>query len=125
MKAILRALLPYIIGAGLLALVIAGIWWYGESQREAGRQECEAAHNLADLESFKQEATKLSGISSQLETGLEALRDAEPKVIERYTRVEVQAPLPAGCVRDAFRVRETNAAIREANTSRKSIGAVP
>lgn len=79
----------------------------------------------AELEQFKRTSNELAGLSQMLEGAAQTLATAKPKTIERYTRVEVQSPLPAGCMRDAARVRETNSAIGEANAARQSLSPVP
>lgn len=112
-------------GAVVLGLAGAGVAWYGHSQREAGRAECEEAHRVAGLEEFKTEAERLTGLSQSLADTADRIANVEPKVIERYTREIVQRPLPADCVRDPGRVRATNDAIDAANAARQSQRAVP
>lgn len=80
---------------------------------------------LAELTEFKNQTARLGGISDTLEGALVALRDSEPKIIERYTRVEVQTPLPASCRLDAERLQHINEAGRLANTARQPGPAVP
>lgn len=111
-------------GAVVLGLAGAGIAWYGHSQREAGRAECQEAHRVAGLEEFKSEAERLTGLSQSLADTADKLATAHPKVIERYTREIIKSPLPAGCVRDPGRVRATNDAIDAANAARQSQRAV-
>ncbi len=113
--------------AGAVALGAAGaaIAWYGHSQREAGRAECQEAHRVAGLEEFKTEAERLTGLSGDLQARIDQLAATRPQVIERYTREIVQRPLPADCVRDPGRVRATNDAIDAANAARQSERAVP
>ncbi|MDH1177912.1 hypothetical protein N5C72_07490 [Achromobacter mucicolens] len=113
--------------AGAVALGAAGaaIAWYGHSQREAGRAECQEAHRVAGLEEFKTEAERLTGLSQSLADTADKLATAKPQVIERYTREIVQRPLPADCVRDPGRVRATNDAIDAANAARQPQRALP
>lgn len=113
--------------AGALALGAAGaaIAWYGHTQREVGRAECQEAHRVAGLEEFKTEAERLTGLSQSLADTADKLATAKPQVIERYTREIFQRPLPADCVRDPGRVRATNDAIDAANASSQSQRAVP
>ena len=73
---------------------------------------------MADLESFKSESLRLQGLSQNLELQLTALREAQPKIIERFNRVIIEKPLPADCFIDSDRLRELNAAISTANTSK-------
>ena len=72
------------------------------------------------LESFKSESLRLQGLSQNLELQLTALREAQPKIIERFNRVIIEKPLPADCLIDSDRLRELNAAISTANTSKSS-----
>lgn len=106
-------------GAVVLGAGGAGIAWYGHSQREAGRVECQEAHRVAGLEEFKSEAERLTGLSQSLADTADKLATAKPQIIERYTREIVQRPLPADCVRDPGRVRATNDAIDAANAARQ------
>lgn len=112
-------------GVVVLAGAAASVLWYGESERRAGRAECQEAHRVAGLEEFKTEAERLTSLSQSLADTADKLANAEPKVIERYTREIVQRPLPADCVRDPGRVRATNEAIDAANAARQSQRAVP
>ena len=125
MNPLLRAALPYLIGAAALAAVVVGVRWYGASQYQAGVDKANADHTLAELTEFKNQTTRLGGISDTLEGALVALRDAKPKTIERYTRVEVQSPLPAGCRIDVERLQHINEAGRLANTAGQPGPAVP
>ena len=113
-----------IVGAIVLTSAAASVLWYGAAEREAGRAECQEAHRVAGLEEFKTEAERLTGLSQSLANTADMLANAKPKVIERYTRVEVQSPLPADCVRDPDRVRSTNDGIDAANAARQSKRAV-
>jgi len=112
-------------GATVAALAGAGVAWYGHSQREAGRAECQEAHRVAGLEEFKSEAERLTGLSGDLQARIDQLAATRPQVIERYTREIVQRPLPPDCVRDPGRVRTTNEAIDAANAARQPQRAVP
>ncbi|WP_313378155.1 hypothetical protein [Achromobacter insolitus] len=125
MNLLLRAAAPYLIGAALVVVVILGVRWYGASQFRAGVDKANADHTLAELNEFKAQTGRLAGISSTLEDALAVLRDAKPKIIERYTRVEVQSPLPAGCRIDAGRLQHINEAGRLANSAGQPGAAVP
>lgn len=125
MNPLLRAALPYLIGAVLVVVAVLGVRWYGASQYQAGIDQANADHAMAELTEFKAQTGRLAGISSTLEDALVALRDAKPKTIERYTRVEVQSPLPAGCRIDADRLQHINEAGRLANTASQPGAAVP
>jgi len=125
MNPLLRAALPYLIGAALVAAAVLGVRWYGASQYRAGADKANADHALAELNEFKAQTARLAGISVTLEGALAALRDAKPKTIERYTRVEVQSPLPAGCRIDAERLQLINEAGRLANNAGQPGATVP
>lgn len=125
MKSLLRAALPYLIGAALFAAAAVGVRWYGASQFMAGVTKANADHTLGELTEFKTQTARLAGVSTTLEDALVTLRDAKPKTIERYTRVEVQSPLPAGCRIDAERLRHVNEAGRLANVAGQPGAAVP
>lgn len=114
-----------VAGAAVLGAAGAGIAWYGHTQREAGRAECQEAHRVANLEEFVSEAERLTGLSGELQARIDQLAATRPQVIERYTREIVQRPLPADCVRDPGRVRATNDAIDAANAARQPQRAVP
>lgn len=105
-----------------IAIIIglSGLWSFGRYQYHLGFQAAENLRHLADLESFKSESIRLQGISQDLEMQLAALREAQPKIIERYNRVIVEKPLPADCVIDSERLRELNTAIKAANTSQSN-----
>lgn len=125
MNGSLRALAPYLIGAVLVIVSVLGVRWYGSAQYRAGIDQANADYALAELAEFKRQTVRLGGISETLEAALIALRDANPKIIERYTRVEVQSPLPAGCRIDAERLRHINEAGRLANAAGQPGAAVP
>jgi len=125
MTPFLRIALPYLIGAALLATAILGVRWYGASQYKAGVAQANADHTLAELTEFKTQTARLAGVSTTLEEALVTLRDAKPKTIERYTRVEVQSPLPAGCRIDTERLQHINEAGRVANAAGQSGATVP
>lgn len=105
-------------------LLVAGVLlerhWYGALQHRAGVDKANADHTLAELNEFKAQTARLAGVSDTLDGALVALRDAKPKTIERYTRVEVRSPLPAGCRIDAERLRYINEAGRLANSAGQS-----
>lgn len=125
MNALLRAALPYLIGAAVVAAAGIGVRWYGASQFQSGVDKANAEHTRAELVEFKTQTARLAGVSSTLEDALVALRDAKPKTIERYTRVEVQSPLPAGCRIDDDRLQHINEAGRLANTAGQPGAGVP
>ncbi len=107
----------YILLASLLSAGMLVLWGYGKYQFHIGFQAAEKIHHLAELESFKSETIRLNGLSQTLERQLTALREAQPKIIERYNRVVIEKPLPADCIIDSGRLRELNTAIKAANSS--------
>ncbi|MCZ8408149.1 hypothetical protein O9649_10150 [Achromobacter dolens] len=125
MNPLLRMALPWIGGAAVVAAVGACVILYGAGRYEDGLAKANADHALAELNEFKTQTGRLAGIATTFETNVAALRDAQPKIIERYTRVEVQSPLPAGCRIDAGRLQHINEAGRVANSASQSGPAVP
>lgn len=125
MNPLLRAALPYLIGAALVVAAVLGVRWYGASQYQAGIDKANADHTLTELAEFKTQTARLAEVSGTLEDALVVLRDAKPKTIERYTRVEVQSPLPAGCRIDAGRLQHINEAGHLANSAGQHGPAVP
>lgn len=125
MNPLLRAAAPYVIGAALVVVAIQGVLWYGASEFRAGVDKANADHTVAELTEFKTQTARLAGISGSLEDALVALRDAKPKTIERYTRVEVQSALPAGCRIDAERLQHIKEAGRLANSAGQPSATVP
>lgn len=117
------------IGAAAGALLLAGVLverhWYGARQYKAGIARANTDHAMAELAEFKAHTDRLGGISTTLEGALTALRDARPTIIERYTRVEVQSPLPAGCRLDPERLQHINEAGRLANAASQPGAALP
>lgn len=100
-----------------VALMIAAIWLYGQAQYTHGWKDREHEQQMLELETFRSEANRLSGLSSKLEREVDALREAQPKIIERLTRVEVQNPLPDHCVIPVDGLRELNQLIRQTNAT--------
>ncbi|OZI44492.1 hypothetical protein CEK29_07100 [Bordetella genomosp. 5] len=122
---IARAVGPYLIGAAVIVAVLVGARWYGAGRYDAGVAKANADHALAELNEFKTQTGRLAGIATTFEASVAELRAAEPKVIERYTRVEIQSPLPAGCRIDANRLQHINEAGRLANSAGQPGPAVP
>jgi|GEM_PF-1553814 hypothetical protein len=108
----------YVLIAMAMASGMVGLWSYGKYQFHVGYQAAENIRHLADLESFQSESIRLQGLSQNLEAQLSTLREAQPKIIERYNRVVIEKPLPGDCIIDADRLRELNAAITTANSSK-------
>ncbi|MGC0152784.1 hypothetical protein ACPRNU_10035 [Chromobacterium vaccinii] len=76
------------------------------------------AEARADMEGYRAEAERLHALSERIETTLSALRQVQPKIIERYNHVVEKQPLPVDCRPGADRLRELNAAIEAANAAR-------
>lgn len=120
-----RVAAPWIGGALVVLVLGAGVVLYGASRYSDGVAKANADHALAELNEFKAQTGRLAGIATTFEASVAALRGAEPKIIERYTRVEVQSPLPAGCRIDAGRLQHINEAVRLANSAGQPGPAVP
>ncbi|MBM2884919.1 hypothetical protein JFK97_11020 [Chromobacterium phragmitis] len=121
------------MNAGILraagGLLLLGVWvgsmaWAYEQGGQRERLEWqlkdatrEASQTKADFDAYRQEAERLHGLSRIIESKLDALRDAQPKIIERYNRVVEKNPLPADCRPGPDRLRELNAAIEAANAA--------
>jgi len=104
------------VAAGL-ALLVAGVWRYGHTRYQAGMAAQQHAQTLAELQAFRAESERLSGLSVALSQRIATLAAVRPKLIERYTHEIRQAPLPAGCFIDAGRLRHLNAALAAANAA--------
>lgn len=125
MNPFLRMALPWMGGAAVVMVLGAGGVLYGSSRYDDGVAQANADHALAELSEFKAQTGRLAAIATTFEANMAVLRAAEPKVIERYTRVEVQSPLPAGCRIDAGRLQHINEAGRLANTAGQPGPVVP
>ncbi|MGW8306392.1 MAG: hypothetical protein ACWGIK_11300 [Achromobacter pulmonis] len=125
MNPLLRMAAPWVGGALVVMTLGAGVALYGSSRYHDGIAKANADHTLAELNEFKTQTGRLAGIATTFEASVAELRAAEPKIIERYTRVEVQSPLPTGCRIDAGRLQHINEAGRLANTAAQPGPAVP
>lgn len=115
----------YALGGLLLAALWAGTVWraYGHG-REVERLRAAAATATADagrargdLDAYRAEVARLHQASVEIEAWLDQLRNAKPKIIERYNRVVETHPLPADCRPGSERLRELNAVIEAANAA--------
>ncbi|PRP71519.1 hypothetical protein BUE93_05840 [Chromobacterium amazonense] len=114
--------------AGGLFLVGAWVGSMGWAYEQGGQRERlewqlkdatrEARQTKVDFDAYRQETERLHGLSQIIESKMDALRDAQPKIIERYNRVVEKNPLPADCRPGPDRLRELNAAIEAANAAR-------
>ncbi|CUJ00897.1 hypothetical protein [Achromobacter xylosoxidans] len=120
-----RMAAPWIGGAAVVLVLGAGVVLYGSSRYHDGIAKANADHALAELNEFKAQTGRLAAIATTFEANMAVLRAAAPKIIERYTRVEVQSPLPAGCRIDAGRLQHINEAVRLANSAGQPGPAVP
>lgn len=107
-----------VTGAAVLAALFIGLLMYGAAQYRAGQDDCQNAQYVAELEAFRDESERLAAISIELQEQVNALNTVKPTVIERYTRVEVERPLPADCRIDSERLQRINEGIRKANAAR-------
>ena len=99
---------------------VAALYGYGAYQHSQGYDQAQNEQHVAALEAFKTESERLQGLSLTLETQLVLLREAQPKIIERYNRVVVEKPLPVGCIIDPDRLRELNELIKTANSAQSA-----
>jgi hypothetical protein len=106
----------YVQLALVVSIALMALWGYGKHQHSLGYSQAQGERYVADLESFKSESHKLQGLSVVIEGQIAEFRAIEPKVIERYTNVVVEKPLPANCIVDPERLRSINAAIASANS---------
>lgn len=106
----------YVIQGAAALLVILVAWAYGAWQYHSGYGDAEHDRAVADLVAYRHESERLALISDELEARIAALRDVQPKIIERYNRVVVEKPLPADCRLDPERLRIITRAIEAANS---------
>lgn len=114
----------YLLAAVGVILAVLSMWGFGRYQHAQGYAKAQHDRAFADLAAFKAESERLQGLSVTIEAQLNEMRLAKPQIIERYNRVVIEKPLPAGCVIDPDRLRELNAATQAAN-SRESSKPVP
>ena len=110
----------YVQFALIAVVALAALWGYGKHRYSLGYSQAQKERYVADLESFQAESKRLQGLSTVIENQLAEFRAIEPKVIERYTNVVTQVPLPATCRVDSERMRTINSAIEAANSSQPS-----
>jgi len=108
-----------------LAASILGLYLYGQSRYHAGKQAQQQAYALAELQAFRRESERLSGLSVELSERIATLAKIRPAIIERYTHEIRNTPLPDGCFIDAGRLQHINAAIHAANAAGKPVYTVP
>lgn len=114
---------PYARGSLAVLAILAALWGYGAWQYEAGYDDAERARAMADLVAQVEESHRLSIIANELERQVEELRQAQPKIIERYNNVIIEKPLHIDCRIDTDRMQHITSAIEAANSSQSS-GAV-
>ncbi|MFA5632674.1 MAG: hypothetical protein WC997_14285 [Porticoccaceae bacterium] len=113
------------IGAAAIAVTLGGVYLHGESRFRAGQSAQAAAQNLAELKAFRDESTRLAGLSVDLQGRIDVLAQTRPKIIERYTHETTIAPLPDGCVIDPGRLQHINSAVSAANAAAEFVGPLP
>lgn len=114
---------PYARGSLAVLSILAALWGYGAWQYEAGYDDAERARAMADLVAQVEESHRLSIMADEIERRVEELRQAQPKIIERYNNVIIEKPLPIDCRIDTDRMQQLTRAIEAANSS-QSIGAL-
>lgn len=106
MNPMLRAALPYLIGAALVVAAVLGVSWYGAHREAAGvaRTQLEAAANARQIEAQyrRQEQEVVADYASRLEKANEATRLSNS---ERDL-----AAGAAGSLRDAIAAQRARAA---------------
>lgn len=120
LQGVLRVLWKPLAAALVIGVLYAGVRFYGHLQYERGWKSRENEYLLAELKAFKEEAERLTGLSDVLERKVDELRAVQPKIIERLTRVEIQNPLPDGCVIPPDGLHDINSAIEQANAAIQS-----
>jgi len=114
-----RSIIIRALALGLAAVVLPlGLYGYGQSRYRAGVQAQTQAYALAELQAFRSESQRLSGLSVELASRIAALAKIRPAIIERYTHEIRERPLPDGCLIDADRLRHLNAALALADAAR-------
>lgn len=122
---LLRAYWKPLAVVAAVSVMFLALKLYGQIQYQRGRNDAQLDYAIAALKDFKEQVNRLTGLSERMETAADELRAAEPKIIERFTRVEVKNPLPADCVIPADGLRDINDAIGAANAARQSVKAMP
>lgn len=106
MNPLLRAALPYLVGAALVVAAVLGVRWYGAHREAAGvtRTQLEAAANARQIEAQyrRQEQEVVADYTSRLEKAHEATRLSNA---ERDLAVGA-----AGSLRDAIAAQRARAA---------------
>jgi len=103
---------------GLAVLLPLGLYLYGQSRYRAGVAAQQQAYALAELQAFRSESKRLTGLSVALAERIDTLARIRPAIIERYTHEIRERPLPDGCLIDADRLRHLNAALALADAAR-------
>lgn len=108
----------YALGAITVLLVLAAIWGYGHYQYSQGVVDTETAARLAAFDQYQGDVERMASASWGLQNIITELQYAKPKVITKYKRVAVQAPLPDTCRIDADRLRGIQSAVSAATAAR-------
>lgn len=107
---------PYVVRSLVIAGALLAFWSFSSWRYHVGYSDAEHDRAVADLVAYKHESERLAQISDVLEVRIAALRDVQPKIIERYNHVTVQNPLPADCRLDPERMQLITRAIEAANS---------
>lgn len=110
-------LIAGLAGAAVLGAAGTGIWLYGKAQYRAGHEAAKAAQHVAELEAWRETATRIQAVATDLHNTTMTLRAATPGILETYTRETILAPMPADCLPGPGRLRSINDAIRAANAA--------
>lgn len=103
----------------VMALALA-TFAYGEMQYYRGKRAMRMEVENAAFVHYKAEAERLNALAKDLDAALEEVRNAEPKIVEKYQRVVVEKPLPSDCRIDPDRLLNINAAVQAANAANTS-----
>lgn len=115
------------IPAGYQSLAIAlallashwGAYQHGQSVADTAQRlrvvTADRDIHAANLSAFVAESNRLHGLALQLDTRIETLAAAQPKIIERWRHETKINPVPADCRPGPERLRIINDAIDAAN----------
>lgn len=121
------ALKPYwlMIKIGLLVALSVALFGSGYWLRNLQAQRDDAKRIAAELTQFQKTATQINGVSAQIESALQTLRAAGPRIIQDYNDAMRKNPLPSDCSIDDGRLRAIQSSIDAANAARQSGNTVP
>lgn len=115
----------YVIGAGVVVVLGAAIYGYGQYKFKAGKSAAQAEQYVADLEQFKRQVGELHSASVAIYQASTQLQMTLTNSIKDYQNEAIINPLPSDCVMSDGRVRSINNIISEAAAARQSGRTVP